>query len=57
MVDKAKLIVEGNSKEQVAYMLMKEIAVRENLYDQFDRKAYLDLYTECLEATSNQRVL
>ena len=57
MADTVKLDVA--SRESVALTLTLDIAIQEKIYD--DRSAYrknlLDLYAECLQATSHQRTL
>ena len=47
MADQPVVHIGGDSPEQVAYKLMKDVAYREKLYDNFSRDAYLGLYTEC----------
>tara|TARA_R110000737_G_C14366833_1_gene447983 strand:- start:310 stop:495 length:186 start_codon:yes stop_codon:yes gene_type:complete len=43
----------STSKEEVAYNLMYKIIKSENVYD--TKKEILDLYSECLKATSGLR--
>ena len=50
MADQPVVHIGGDSPEQVAHKLMKEVAYRENLYDNFEREAYLSLYEECFRA-------
>lgn len=52
----AKVLVGENTKEHVAFKLMQDVMVAENrLVSQCDRKTLLDLYAECLSATSGHR--
>jgi hypothetical protein len=47
-------VLNVNTKEDVAYKLLHRIAHTEK---QRSKKALLDLYAECLEATSGKRVV
>lgn len=43
----------SGSKEEIAFELAKKISDHEDIpYKQKDRKYWLSLYTECLQATS-----
>lgn len=55
MSEKFELNVE--CKESVALQMARDIASREEMYKEKQdfRRKFLDLYAECLEATSNQR--
>lgn len=57
MADQIK--IKDSSKERVAYDLANDIASRESLYNDTAnyRENLLDLYAECLLATSNQRII
>ena len=44
-----------NTKEEVAYKLAIQIANTEGVMN--NRKKLLDLYAECLKATSNNRLI
>jgi len=46
--------INTNTKEEVAYKLAVKIAKEGKIYN--DRAKLLDLYAECLEATSGLRV-
>lgn len=47
----------SNTPEYVAFLLTQEIASTEDLRDHSEnfRKEYLDLYAECLKATTGAR--
>ena len=47
-------VLNANTKEEVAYKLLHRIAHTEK---QRSKKDLLDLYAECLEATSGNRVV
>ena len=56
MADEIK--VKDNSRERVAFDLAYDIASKEEMYNDAKnyRKNLLDLYAECIEATSKQRL-
>lgn len=48
---------DSGSPQRVAKELWQRIAAKENLFEKGDRKALLDLYAECLDATRGYRQL
>lgn len=62
MADNNRVVLGGESKEQVAFQLMQLVGLAEkklysgiNPQDGTDRKWILDTYAECLEAVNGQR--